>query len=95
VRSDRTYSLAKVERILKLHVVVGGTKYTKPWGHRVGGGPWDTAAIVEPTPERVEKMRLSRLVSKASALRNRLEIPNTTQEIEAFIAAVEPWAKKP
>ena len=60
--------LAKIERVLKLHVVVDGIKFRKAGGSQVGGSVWSHAAIRKPTSELRASMARERKGARAKYL---------------------------
>lgn len=66
----------KVDRITKLHVIVGETKYRISDGNAVGMGRWDTSHITITTDADREKLQAMHLAGKLEDFPwHRLQLP--------------------
>lgn len=57
---NQTRRLARVEKVMKLHLVVEGMKYRRANGFRVGSTAWHSGLLREATPELVEEIKRTR-----------------------------------
>ncbi len=63
VESNDSWNVTKVARFTKTQVIItGGGKFRRATG--LGGNDWNRSSLVEPTQERLDKIRHSILVAK-------------------------------
>ena len=88
-------SIGRVSKITKTMVILEGAGMRFRYnGHQVGGNVWSRYMIKKLTPERKDMFIVQNLKTKASLLRGKLPIPNTKEELRAFIRAIEPFIKE-
>lgn len=85
-----------VDRVTATQIIIGGARYRKNNGYRVGDG-WNSGSLKEPTKAMLDEIELRSLRSKASSVLDEIarNIPKTIKQVKALIAAVEPFRKKP
>lgn len=70
-------------------------RFSKETGYLRGGGSYCTTKLEPATPELLEKIELQELQWKARLILDKLERPKNVEGMKAFIAALEPFTKKP
>lgn len=71
------------------------SRYYRKNGWLVGRDRYSTDFISPLTPERMDYLKLLQLKKRAIDLRDKLSIPQTKEELEKFIAAIEPLVNQP
>lgn len=66
------------------------SRYNKKNGWLIGRNRYTTDLIAPLTPERLEHLKVLSLKKRAQELRDKLSIPQTRDELEKFVAALEP-----
>ena len=87
-------AILEVTRVTAAQIFVKSNGYEsgfwKKNGNAVGtSGAWRAPYIQPLTPERIEQVEIASLSRRAVELRDKLSIPTTKPELEAFVSALE------
>ena len=88
---------SEVERVTATKIITTGGRFRKLDGFSVGGSTWERSFLREPNQELLGQIELRRLRNRASQMVDAIErnIPKTIEGVQALIAALEPFVKKP
>jgi hypothetical protein len=89
---------AKVIRLTKTLIITQKGLSKEKWrisdGGIPGGSVWSQTHLAQVTPELKNEIEVQSLSNKATALKERLPIPSSKADLEAFIAALTPFVKE-
>lgn len=86
----------KVVRLTNTQVVISVNeryeiRFRKSDGWTISGDTYMRQFLRQETPELHAAYKLQGLINKAAQMRNTVNIPNTIEQVEAFIAAIQPF----
>ena len=88
-------SALKVKRLTKTQIICwfgfGEIKFRLSDGFNVGADAWSLHRIVPMNDDRIRELWIKTLSRKAIAVRGKVMIPKTEDELISFIADLEKW----
>lgn len=54
-------SLRRVDRLTATQIIIGGSRFSRSTGRRIGSSGWRSTCLCEPTPERRREARAAQL----------------------------------